>query len=103
MSLDGADLVARRVCAYTLRRTYANPIKTGKGTYAYACMHYRETDQEKQITAHVQLMQLTSGDVNLTLLETPLCRGHEAFGKGPLTLSKGFAEGGPRQRALGKF
>ena len=33
----------------------------------------------------------------------PLCRGPEALGKGPLTLGKGFAEGGPRQRALGEF
>jgi len=33
----------------------------------------------------------------------PLCRGPEALDKGPLTLGKGFAEGGPRQRALGEF
>ena len=26
-----------------------------------------------------------------------------SLGKGPLTLGKGFAEGGPRQRALGEF
>jgi len=33
----------------------------------------------------------------------PLCRGSKALDKGQKTLGKGFTDGGPRQRALGKF
>ena len=32
-----------------------------------------------------------------------LCRGPQAIGKVYMALGKGFAEGCPRQRALGKF
>ena len=35
--------------------------------------------------------------------EVPSFDHYALVGKGPLTLGKGIAEGGPRQRALGEF